>query len=110
MKKVVVNQNQKAMLEYLVNGFENGVEEGIIIPGQLFEWIQSIRFFEEETEVFNELCIKYGLLDNEVSVSEAQSLHQYIANQQGIVYDVIDGLGVMFHNVEVLPKHLATTI
>lgn len=100
MKKVVVNQKQKAMLEFLVNGFEHGVEQGKIKPGQLFEYITSIRFFEEETELFNELGVKYDLLDKKVSVSEAQLLHQYIANQEHILYGVNDDLGVMFHNVK----------
>tara|TARA_R110000803_G_C11951325_1_gene317707 strand:- start:964 stop:1284 length:321 start_codon:yes stop_codon:yes gene_type:complete len=98
---VVVNQKQKAMLEFLINGFEEGVEQGSWKLGQLFECLTSVRFFEEETKLFNEISIELGLLDEEVSVSEAQKLHQYIANQEGIEYAILSSIGsIHFKNVK----------
>ena len=97
MKNVVVNEKQKLMLEYLVNGYENEIESGIRESGTFYQsYLGNVRFYEDETNQFNKL------METDFTVLEAQKAHQYICDQPGILYAVVDGLGVIFYNVELV--------
>ena len=98
MKNVVVNEKQKLMLEYLINGYENEIESGVREPGTLYQsYLSSFRFHEDETNKFN------TLMGTDFTVLEAQKAHQYICNQPGVSYGV-SAMGVFFFNVDLVPQ------
>ena len=74
--------SKQEMIKYLVEGYEVNTE--FQVPGRLFDYIQSLRFQEDLTNDFNQFS---GL---NVSISEAQQLHQEVANMKSIEYGVID--------------------
>ena len=74
--------NKQKMIEYLVEGYEVNTE--FQVPGRLFDYIHSLRFQEDLTNDFNQFS---GL---NVSVSEAQQLHQEVSNMESIEYGVIE--------------------